>query len=201
MSSFFSINSPLWKFSNFIVRCIWLNLLWFLCCIPVITIGASTTALYSVSLKCVKNQEGYITREFFQAFRKNFVPATIVWCILAVIGIFLGIDLILYLRTYSVSFSELFFMIIFLSGLLIFIFVNFYVYALIATFQNTTWAYLKNAFVISICNWPKSIFMVIITVITFFISMLFFPPLLFINAAGLCYLYSKSLNKIFSHLV
>ena len=45
MNGLFSINSPLWRFMDKALRLIWLNLLWFLCCLPIVTIGASTTAL------------------------------------------------------------------------------------------------------------------------------------------------------------
>ena len=50
-----------------------LNIMWLICCIPVVTIGASTTALYSVMLKMVKNEEGYIFRGFFKAFKEKQV--------------------------------------------------------------------------------------------------------------------------------
>lgn len=43
-----------------------LNVLWVLCSVPIITIGASTTALYSMMLKIVANEEGYIIRGFFE---------------------------------------------------------------------------------------------------------------------------------------
>ena len=46
-----------------------LNIVWLICCIPIVTIGASTAALYSVMLKMVKNEEGYIFRSFFKAFK------------------------------------------------------------------------------------------------------------------------------------
>ena len=59
-----------------------LNVLWLICCIPVITIGASTTALYTVMLRLVRNEEGYIFRGFFKAFKLNFKQSTIIWIIL-----------------------------------------------------------------------------------------------------------------------
>ena len=61
-----------------------LGFLWILCSLPVITIGASTTALYYAMVKSVKNNDGYVTKEFFRSFKLNFIPATILWMILAV---------------------------------------------------------------------------------------------------------------------
>ena len=93
MNGLFSINSPLWRFMDKALRLIWLNLLWFLCCLPIVTIGASTTALYSVTLKYARDEEGYLTRSFFQAFRQNFRQSTIIWLVMAAIGILLGLVL------------------------------------------------------------------------------------------------------------
>ena len=56
-----------------------LGFLWILCSLPVITIGASTTALYYAMVKSVKNNDGYVTKEFFRSFKLNFIPATILW--------------------------------------------------------------------------------------------------------------------------
>lgn len=49
-----------------------LNILWLICCIPVITFGASTTALYYVMMKLVRDEENGIVRGFFKAFKENF---------------------------------------------------------------------------------------------------------------------------------
>ena len=69
-----------------------LNVVWIVCCLPIVTIGASTTALYSVMLKMVKNEEGYIFRSFFKAFKENFRQSTILWILFAVLGIIWRID-------------------------------------------------------------------------------------------------------------
>mgnify|MGYP000763200386 FL=1 len=75
---------------------IWLNILTLICCIPVITIGASLTALNYVTLKLVRDEEGYVTKAFFKSFKQNFKQATIIWLILLlVIALLLGDFLIL----------------------------------------------------------------------------------------------------------
>ena len=56
-----------------------LGFLWILCSIPIVTIGASTSALYYAMVKCVKNGNGYIAREFFRSFRMNLVPGCFIW--------------------------------------------------------------------------------------------------------------------------
>ena len=69
-----------------------LNVMWVICCIPIITIGASTTALYTVMLRMVKNEEGYIFRGFLKAFKSNFKQSTLIWLILLLLGIVWTVD-------------------------------------------------------------------------------------------------------------
>ena len=64
-----------------------LNVIWLICCIPIVTIGASTTALYSVLLKMVKNEEGYIFRSFFKAFKENFRQSTVIWLLFVLVSV------------------------------------------------------------------------------------------------------------------
>ena len=64
-----------------------LNCVWFLCCVPVFTIGAATTALYTVTISIAEQREGDILQQYFRAFRSNFKQATILWLILLVVGI------------------------------------------------------------------------------------------------------------------
>ena len=80
----FSLNSPFARGANKLVMMLYAGILWFLCSIPIITMGVSSAALYEVLLKAVKNQEGYITGSFFRAFRGNLKQ-----------GVQLGIPLLL----------------------------------------------------------------------------------------------------------
>ena len=69
-----------------------LNLLWFVCSIPVFTIGAATTALCYASLKIVRDEDSHVFALFFRSFRENFRQATVIWLILLGVGLFLGAD-------------------------------------------------------------------------------------------------------------
>ena len=69
-----------------------LGVLWVLCSLPIITIGASTTALYYAIVKSVKNDEGYAGTMFFRSFRKNFRRATILWLAVAVMFFILRLN-------------------------------------------------------------------------------------------------------------
>ena len=68
---FFSVDSPFYKFITKLWDIVQLNFFWLLCCIPIVTAGASTVAACSVALKMAEDTEGYIARSFLKAFREN----------------------------------------------------------------------------------------------------------------------------------
>ena len=85
-------DSWIMRFLTRIFDLIILNLLFIICSLPVITIGASLTALYSVTLKMVRNEEGYIVRGFFKAYKDNLKQTLIIWIPAALCGICLYAD-------------------------------------------------------------------------------------------------------------
>ena len=69
---FFSVDSPLYRFLSRVLDILKLNFLWILGSLPVFTIGASTTAAMSVALKLADDEEGYIAKSYFEAYKANF---------------------------------------------------------------------------------------------------------------------------------
>ena len=61
----FSMDGKFLETFNKITDLVTLNILWLLCCIPIITIGASTSALYQVTLQIAENRDSYITKRIF----------------------------------------------------------------------------------------------------------------------------------------
>ena len=77
--SIFSYDST---FSQVVLRVAsscYLNLLWLVCSLPIVTAGAATAALYAVTLKLAEDDTGHLTEHFFHAFRQNFRQATVLW--------------------------------------------------------------------------------------------------------------------------
>ncbi len=85
LKSIFSPDNPVFRFIIKIGYCWWLDILWLVTSIPVITIGASTTALIYSAMKLHKD-EGYPTRNFFHSFKENFRQATVIWLIYLAAG-------------------------------------------------------------------------------------------------------------------
>ncbi len=69
---FFSVDGALYKFLTRLWDMIKLNFMWLLFSLPVVTMGAATVAAYSVTLKMVDEQEGYVARQFVKAFKENW---------------------------------------------------------------------------------------------------------------------------------
>lgn len=139
-----------------------LNLLWMICCIPIVTIGASTTALYTVMLKMVKNEEGYIFRGFFKAFKSNFKQSTIIWIIVLLLGIVCWIDS----RVAGVmpGAVETVMRAVFLLVGFLLLSVVLYIFPLTARYENTIRATFKNALILTIGKLPYTLLMVVVTV-------------------------------------
>ena len=139
-----------------------LNVLWLICCIPIITIGASTTALYTIMLKMVKNEEGYIFRSFFKAFKENFKQSTIIWIILLALGIICCLDYRLagmMPETAGFVMRSFFLLIAFFYSRALR-----YAFALTARYVNGIKATFRNALILTIAKLPYTLLMVVVTV-------------------------------------
>lgn len=93
MSKLFRMDSPLMRFLTKIADLMVLNILFCVTSIPLITIGASWTALYSVTLKMVRDEEGSVSRSYFHSFRQNFKQATLLWLGVLVVLALLVLDI------------------------------------------------------------------------------------------------------------
>lgn len=92
LQGIFNYDNPVWRFIGKLGDLIILNILWIVCSIPVFTAGASTTAVYYVTLKLVRDEEDSTIRSFFRSFKSNFRQATGIWLIMLAAGIVLGFD-------------------------------------------------------------------------------------------------------------
>ena len=194
---FFSYDSP---FSQILLKLAWscyLNLLWLICSIPVFTIGASTAALYAVTLKIVREREGNLTGQFFRAFRENFRQATVLWLILLGVGMLLAGDgyILYHLFRTSQGAAAVFWTLV--SALVIaasvaYAIILIYIFPLTASVVNTNLAMLKNSFLIGTHYLFCTILTAGIHFAMFYISVSIFTPIL-IFGEGLCALLSSYL--------
>lgn len=180
-----------------------LNIICVVCCIPVITAGASITAMYYVTLKMVRNEEAYILRSFFKSFKQNFKQATIINLIMLLIGLVLYVDLNVS-KAMQGGAGQIF-QIIFMAFVLIYFILFLYVYPVLARFYNTIKNTIKNALFMAIRHFPYTVVMVIIAVCplllllvkSYQIQSTLFVLFLLMGFALIAYCNSYFLAKIF----
>ena len=162
MSSFFNMDSPVMRFLSRLCDLMILNILCLICCIPIVTIGASITALYSVTLKMVKGEDSYIAKGFSKGFRQNFKISTIIWLILLVIGALLAFDF----RAVNMLPAALqnVFRILVGAFITFYILLFSYIFPYIARFENGIKDTIKNSVLISILNLPRTLLIVLLPI-------------------------------------
>lgn len=158
-----NINSPFFQFMNTLAEYILLNFLWLICCIPIVTIGASTTALYYVTMQTAREEHGYIARGFFRSFKENFKQSTIIWLIMFFIGAILTFNVSFWFTMKSTIGNILGTLVS--VALLIYIFTLFYVFPLLSRFNNTVKQTMKNALFISLQNLKQTLIITVVNVI------------------------------------
>ncbi len=198
---FFSYES---KFSQLLLKlcyACYLNVLWFICSIPIVTIGASTTALYYSCLKIVRDEDSHVAATFFRAFRENFRQATVLWLIMLGVGLFLAGDgyILYHLRqsaegTMAVVWTLILALVI--AFAVLYVIVLEYIFPLLASVSNTNTAMLKNAFLIGTHYLFATILVFAVHFAMFFVVVAWFTPLI-IFGEGFCALVSAwLLNNI-----
>ena len=191
---FFSYES---KFSQLLLKlcyACYLNLLWFICSLPIVTIGASTTALYYCCLKIVRDEDSHIGAMFFRSFRENFKQATVLWLVLLGVGLFLAGDgyVLYHLRqntqgTLAVLWTLILAVVI--AAAVVYVIVLEYVFPLLASVSNTNRAMLKNSFLIGTHYLFATILVFVVHFAMFFAVVAWFTPLI-VFGEGLCALVS-----------
>lgn len=196
MGDLFNMDNKFFQGLGKIVDCICLSIIWFFLCIPIVTAGAATTALYYTVNKVIRNNRSYIGREFWHSFKTNFKQSTIVWLILLLVYVIMGLDCyIMYQYAVAgVSYGKMY--IIFVVLMAFAAMWSIYLFPYIARFENTTKAIMKNAALIAIANFLKTLLLFVILVVAVLIVYLFMPAI-FIIPAGYMLLDNFILEKIF----
>jgi len=87
MGEFFSYDGPFFKYGNLLADMVILSFLWIILSLPIITIGATTTAGYYVTTRRLAEKDSYFIREFFKAFKREFIKSTVIWLPLLIAGV------------------------------------------------------------------------------------------------------------------
>ena len=207
MDKLFNMDNKFFSFMGRAADLFMLNVVFVICCLPVVTIGASLTALHYVTLKMARNEESYIIRSFFKSFKQNFKQATIINLIMLLIAGVLYFDTNI-VRQMGGSMSKVLY-IIFIALGIIYLAVFLYIYPVLAKFYNSIKNTFQNAFLMSIMHLPYTILMALVTIAP---AAIFFIPdfrvqsvviLLFVllGFALLAFINGHFLVKIFDNYI
>lgn len=207
MDRLFNMDNKFFVFMGKIADLIILNLLCLVCCLPIVTAGASITAMFYVTLKMVRNEESYIVKSFFKSFKENFKQATIINLIMLVTALLLVLDLRIVNQLEGTVGQVLH--VIFIAFMLLYLMIFLYIYPVLSKFYNSIRNTFVNAFLMSIRHLPYTILMLVISAIP--IAIWFIPNtailstilMLFImlGFATIAYCNSNFFVKIFDNYI
>lgn len=181
----FRPDSPLMRAVGRVGDLALINILFLFCSLPVFTLGASSAALYTVTLQIVRHEEGKLVKTFFSAFKRNFGQSTVLTLI--ILAVFAGLYLdFRVMQANPGMFPPVLRVGTYLAAILI-CFTASYVFPLQAKFDNTVWGTFKNAFLLGIAHPLSSI---AITVLTFLpVAMAVFATYYFLLASVVFFLF------------
>lgn len=202
MSRFFNPDNPVMEFIAKIFDLVILNLIFIFSCVPIITIGASTSALSYVTLKMVRGEDPYIWRNFWKSFRQNFKQGTLVWIFSILIFIFLGMDFYIINSQNTSLFAVVRILLWIICAVALSVFL--YVFPVISHFVCTTKQALKNALLMTFGHLPYTLMMLALAGLLLFLcsssSKLF---AMIVVLSGICgfsvvsFVYSIMFDRIF----
>lgn len=195
MANILNYDNKFFQIINKLVDCFYISLLWIIFCIPIVTIGTSTTAMYYTVNKVLRGNRGYVWRSFWDSFKSNFKQSAIIWLICLAAGILLGLDAYI---TYQMlangeKIGVLYY--IFLVMLVFLVLWMCYLFSYTARFENSIKLIMRNCAMIAIANLPKAFLIFVLLVLAVFIVYLL-PFLILLVPA----LVTWSLNAILENI-
>lgn len=179
-----------------------LNVLWLLCSLPLVTLGASSTALYAVLGKMLEGEDDHVARRFLRAWRENWKQATPVWLVLLAVIALCGFDLWI-----SAANERFLWELLAVAALQLVGMELTFVFPLMARYENTRRNHMKNALLVALGNAPRMLLAWLLWALPiglclFVEGMLLYLSLLWllIGYSSLSYLTARVLRPIFRRL-
>lgn len=179
-----------------VTDCLCLSLLWIISCIPIVTVGAATTAMYYTIKKVVRYGITGILREYWHSFRSNFKQATLIWLMLVLIYGLLAISCYGTYVLYSAGYlpkALMVFLLLLVSAVTMW---AIYLFPCLARFNNATKQIMKNCAWLAILNFPWTILLAAIFLLTI-AAIALIPIGLFLFPAGGMLISSYILERVF----
>lgn len=186
-----SLDNPVLDYMNTVVQFIALNLVYLICCLPVVTIGPATAALYQVTLREARREHGYLIRKFFQHMKEMFVQGMATFLFFAALLSVAVYALVFWFALgapmASAAFTVTVLLTVIVFGAML------YVFPLMARFQNSLLGTIKNAFLFALSNPGYSFVLILIQV--FLVSLLYLFPAMKVFMAAIGFSFTAYCNS------
>jgi len=194
MRDFFGLDGPFNKYGGLVADTVILSLMWLLFSLPILTMGAATTAMYYVATRRIANREGYITGDFWQSFKDNFKRATALWLIVLVMGLLLAFNILNVSEVGDLGSIVLPAQIVFV---VILSFICVFLFPVTARFDMGVWQTIRTCFFMSIRHFITSATCVILFLLFLFGTLFYFQVALFVAPGVYAMLSSYMLMRVF----
>lgn len=158
MKQFFNADNIIFRGISKWMDYIYVSLLWFVFSIPLITMGAASSALYHTSGQCLRYDRGYIFRSFWNSFRNSFRQSAVLTVILAVLFGAIHLDMNLIRGQDGMIILQ----VLFVAARLLIIMVGVYIFPYISRYKSGLPQVVKNCVCLSVLNFPWTILLTIL---------------------------------------
>lgn len=163
MKNLFNIDNKFFTFMAKVADLMILNIYWLICSLPIVTLGASTSALYYSTLKIARKEDTYPTRMFFHSFKQNLKQGTGLTLIFLFFGAFLYFDIQI-VRVMEGLMGKIL-SIVFLVLAVVLCMIASYAFPLLAQFDNTIKNTIRNSFLMCISHLPATIIVTLLSAV------------------------------------
>ena len=193
-------NSWLYRLSKSIGDVVIISALFLLFCLPVVTIGASVTALYYTVYRKYHKHIDEVSKDFMRSLKDNLKNATIIHIIYLLYSALVGFNIYFALNGFGgVKLPDWYIVVSFIPVLPV-IFTLPFVYPLLARFSNGLKGTVTNSYTLCIINFPKFLLIWLIFIAALAISVCF-PPAALLTPAGAMYLTQMITEKAFAKAI
>ena len=206
MKDFFNLDSPLMQMLTRVGDLIILNALFLLCCIPLVTIGASTAALQKVTQSIVFDEDRSIAKDFFRAFRENFRQATALWLMMVIFGAAMACNDLLISGFVAGTLATVLKSVLVVALALVAVLAA-YMFPLMVRYTNTMRELATNALILAVVKLPRTVGLVLLSALPLVVMVLsletFLKTLIFWLSVGFgftAYMSAILMKPIFTEL-
>lgn len=206
MRNLFNLDNPFVQFLARVGDLIIVNVLFLVCCLPVVTVGASLAAMQKVTQAMALDEDNGIVKTFFRGFRENFKQATLLWLMMLVFGVSMLCNYLLITGFIAGTLATVLKCVLVVFSVLVLV-MAVYMFPLMARYQNSLREHATNALILAVVKLPRTVALLVLCALPVVIAVIsiqtFLQTLIFWLAVGfgfVSYMSSILLKPVFAEL-